>query len=127
MALDIWQLLGLAGGVISALASVMFSVGKLLVGQFEARLHERMNVQDAAQKAMQRHWDERFMALEQAANAEAKEWARVERDILLMKADLPNQYVRRDDYIRNQTVIESKIDGLAIRIENALLKGDKYG
>ena len=55
---------------------------------------------------------------------EAKSWQHIERDIMQMKVDFTNTYVRRDDYIRNQSVIESKIDGLAIRIENALLRNN---
>lgn len=32
-------------------------------------------------------------------------------------------YVMRDDYVRNQTVIEAKLDSVALRIENLQLKG----
>jgi hypothetical protein len=125
--LDIYQLLGLAVTMLSAFITVMFAAGKLLVGQFEQRLDDRFSSQDEARIAGQKHWDTKFLALEQAAANEAKEWQRIEREILIMKADLPNLYVRRDDYIRNQTVIEAKLDGLAMRIENAILKGDRHG
>jgi biopolymer transport protein ExbB/TolQ len=125
--MDIYQLLGIAGGLLTALATVMFATGKLLVGQFERRLDERFSSQDEARIAGQKHWDTKFAVLELAAVNEAKEWQRIEREILLMKADMPIQYVRRDDYIRNQTIIEAKIDGLAMRIENAILKGERHG
>lgn len=127
LSIDAWQLLGLFGSLLTAFTVVMFTAGKLLIGQFDRRLTERFTAQDVARKESQKHWDTKFTGMENAAAAEAKEWQRIERDILLMKAELPNQYVRRDDYIRNQSVIESKIDGLAIRIENAILKGERYG
>jgi hypothetical protein len=127
ISVDVWELLGLLGSLLAAFSVVMFTAGKLLIGQFDRRLTERFAAQDKAREVSQKHWDTKFTALENAAATEAKEWQRIEKDILLMKAELPNQYVRRDDYIRNQSVIESKIDGLAVRIENAILKGERHG
>ena len=39
------------------------------------------------------------------------------------QAELPVAYVRREDWARGQSVIEAKLDGLALRYENILLKG----
>lgn len=124
---DIYQLLGVASGLLTAFVTIIFAAGRLLVGQFGRRLDERFSSQDEARNAGQRHWGTKFAALELAAVNDAKEWQRIEREILIMKADMPIQYVRRDDYIRNQTIIEAKIDGLAMRIENAILKGERHG
>jgi hypothetical protein len=41
----------------------------------------------------------------------------VEKDLLRLRAELPVDYVRREDWIRNQTVIEAKLDGLATKLE----------
>lgn len=49
-----------------------------------------------------------------AAQAKANE---TEKDLLRLQAALPLDYVRREDWIRNQTVIEAKLDGLAARLE----------
>ena len=46
----------------------------------------------------------------------------LERDFLKWQAELPNQYVRREDYIRNQTIIEGKIDKLAEQFERKLTR-----
>ena len=59
-----------------------------------------------------------FVALEE----DAKEWARLEREFLVFQRDLPLNYVRREDYVRNQSVIESKLDSLALKLENWQLK-----
>ncbi len=124
---DVWDLLRGIGPLLTGFVVALFTLGKLLIGQFDKRLNERFTAQDVARKESQKHWDTKFAALENAAAAEAKEWQRIEKDFLNMKAELPNQYVRRDDYIRNQSVIESKLDGLAVRIENAILKGERHG
>ncbi|HBO0115257.1 TPA: hypothetical protein L4A45_006184, partial [Pseudomonas aeruginosa] len=44
-------------------------------------------------------------------------------ELMSLKAELPFQYVLRDDYIRGQSVIEMKLDSLATKLENAQLRG----
>jgi len=118
-----WQAVGVLCGVLVAFIGGLWAVGKVLIKQFIARLDERFKAVEDARVEAGKHWDTKFAALEQAANANEQEWRRVERDVLTLRADLPLHYVRREDYVRNQTVIEAKIDGLAIRLENVLLKG----
>ena len=45
----------------------------------------------------------------------------------LMLTEQARDYVRREDYIRGQSVIESKLDGLALKIENVQLRAVKGG
>lgn len=86
----VW-LVGLALTLLGALAAI----GRWLVGQFERRI------------------DQRFEVLAE----DTKGWRNVERDLLLLRAELPQHYVRREDYIRNQSVIEAKLDALAAKLE----------
>lgn len=102
--IELWHLITL----LLAFFGCVGAFGKLLLAQFEKRQAERFD-----------SWDKRFSSLESAA----KEWLRVEREFLEWKADLPMTYVMRDDYVRNQTVIEAKLDSVALRIENLQLKG----
>lgn len=117
--LELWHLVTL----LLAFFGCVGAFGKILLRQFEKGQDQRFAAQEKAriegQDRAQAHWDARFSALEKAA----VEWARVERELLLFKAEIPRIVVMRDDYIRNQTVIEAKLDGLALRLENAQLKG----
>lgn len=113
--LEVWHLITL----LLAFFSCVCVFGRVLLNQFEKRQDQRFKAQEEARKEAQNHWDQRFSTLEKAAG----EWARVERDFLIFKAELPMTFVMRDDYVRNQTVIEAKLDGLALRLENAQLKG----
>lgn len=94
--IELWHLVTL----LLAFLGFAAGAGKLLLAQIDRRL------------------DQRFVALEKAA----ADWRQVERDILTLKAELPLHYVRREDYVRNQTVIEAKLDALAVRIENIQLR-----
>ena len=46
---------------------------------------------------------------------------RLERELLQFKAELPRDYVRREDFIRAVGTIETKIDNMALRVERAVL------
>jgi hypothetical protein len=86
------------------------------------------------EKAFQDHLDTKFeilgkelTRLNDAKDRNAAQIAQVERDLLELKADLPEKYVRREDYIRGQSLIESKLDGLAMKLENVQLREAKRG
>lgn len=83
----------------------------------------------AQEKHLKTHMDLQFhnvRALLLDVDARSKESdkkiADVEREVLELKAQLPEKYVRREDYIRGQTVLESKLDALALKIENMQLR-----
>lgn len=88
---ELWQLITL-----TIMAAGLFTgLGKLLLVQF------------------QRDMDARLAAIAE----DAKRWRQTERDLLQLKADLPERFVRREDYIRNQSVIEAKLDALGSKLE----------
>ena len=102
--MPLYQLIGIAIGVLSGFAGLV----KLLLLQTERRLDQRFAVMD-----------DRFNAV-----AKASERLRnLELSFERLRADMPLHYVRREDYVRNQTVIEAKLDALALKLENVQLKG----
>lgn len=52
-----------------------------------------------------------------------EELRRIDREILEMRAMLPEKYVRREDAIREQVMISAKLDALAAMINNIVLRG----
>ena len=94
------ELIGIGITLMLALIGAIWGLLSLVFKQFESKIEGKLN----------------------AIEKDAQEWVRLEKDFLRFQAELPNQYVRREDYIRNQTVIETKIDSLALKIENWQLK-----
>ncbi len=92
----IW-LIGIGLGMLTGLTGI----ARWLLGQFQSRI------------------DDRFSIL--AADSQA--WRVVERDLMKLRAELPELYVRREDYIRGQTVLEAKLDSLSARLELLQLQG----
>jgi hypothetical protein len=90
---DLWQLVWLLVSFIG----FAVGAGKLLLRQVEKRL------------------DGRFAALDAAS----KEWRRMEREWLEWRADLPLQYVRREDWGRNTITIRDVARGDTITCSGA--------
>ncbi len=117
--LELWHLITL----LLAFFGCVAGFGKVLLDQVENRLSDRFRAQDQAREIGSKSLRE---ALNQHIIDERKTSQQVislERDFLTWKAELPVQYVRREDYVRNQTIIEAKLDAVALKIENLQLKG----
>lgn len=112
--IDMWQLLLACAGLIAAFASVVWLFGTILVKQFKAQLSERF-------LAIQSDLTKRA-----AEDAEvAKQLRQFEKDFSAFQISIPLHYVRREDYIRGQTVIESKLDALYSKLELVQIQGAK--
>lgn len=86
ISIDIWQLVGF----LLSFLGVCYGFGKILLEQFKAQQDERQKLQDRL--------SEKVETLE---NLFAEQ-----------KAVLPEKYVLREDYIRNQAVLEAKMDSI---------------
>ncbi len=123
MGLEFAELIGWAISLLSIFTTVVFGLVKLLLNSFEKRLAERFAAQDEARKAASRHWEDSFAKVLERQDKDAEALAQLDRAFLRFQAELPVAYVRREDWARGQSVIEAKLDGLALRYENILLKG----
>ena len=121
--IDFWQLLGLLLGGLGALWGV---VRQGLV-QSQRHIEERLALQDTAREARHRALAGRLDGIEAVNREEAAQWQRIERDLLRMQAEMPLHYVRREDYIRGQSVIEAKLDALGSKLEAAQLRAAAGG
>ncbi|PIA66388.1 hypothetical protein CDR19_25165 [Ectopseudomonas toyotomiensis] len=101
--MDFTQAVTWAITLLGIFSSLVFGLVKLLLSQMEKRLGERFASQEK----------------------EIAKLAELERDFLRFQAELPLHYVHRQDYVRNQTVIEAKLDGLRDKLEVVQMKGAK--
>jgi len=115
--------LGTVASLLGVFTGVITGLVKVLLWQFEKRLGERFAAQDEARKDASRHWEDNFAKVLERQDKDAAAVAQLERSFLNFKADLPLEYVRREDWVRGQAVLEAKLDGVALKIENIMLKG----
>jgi len=99
--IELWHLLSL----LLAFFGAVWAFGKVLLSQIEKRIDEKFSAQ--------------AITLKDTSDKVEK----LERDFLRHLADLPVHYVRREDYVRGQSVIEAKLDALYNKLEVVQLKG----
>ncbi len=105
-------------GLLVTFLGAMAGLGKLMLSQMQKHLDTRFKAQEEARASNHSQTQHRLDRLERAA----QDWSEIERNWLKWQAEMPLQYVRREDYIRGQSVIESKLDALASKLETAQLR-----
>lgn len=90
-------------------------------GLFKTLMSQQLNHIDAAFEAQ----NSRLTKIEEASLEDSNNWRKAERELLMLKADLPLNYVRREDYAQSTATIMAKLDGITLRFENILLRGQK--
>lgn len=108
--------------IVISLICAFWALLKIIARQGKRYFEGRFETHEKANAAHYLQINSRLDALDSAAKADVGQWQRVERELLNLKADLPLHYVRREDYIRGQSVIEAKLDALGIKLENVQLR-----
>lgn len=125
--IELWALLTSIGTLTLLFIGGVWTFAILLGGQIDRRLEEKFKAQEKAReegaKSLREHIDRHIAEGERTAS----QVTNLERDFLKWQADLPVHYVRREDYVRGQTVIEAKLDALYNKLEVVQIKGAGHG
>jgi hypothetical protein len=101
-------------GLVITLLGLFWGMSRRQQSTFEKHLDDKFDILQA-----------RLEQIERKEGDNGKEVAKVERKLMELRAELPEKYVRREDYIRGQSLIESKLDGLALKLENLQIREAK--
>lgn len=121
--IELWALLTFLAGLLLAFFGAAFTAGRILLGQVQQRLDERFRTQERAREDGKAHWDERFGRVEHAVSSSVERTTDVERQLLMLKAELPLHYVRREDYVQGQSVIMARMDAIYSKLETLQQRG----
>lgn len=121
--LELWHLVLL----LLAFFGCVAAFGKVLLDQVEKRLAEKFKAQEDARKESEKTLRTTLQEhiAEERRNTDALR--KLEHDFLEWKAELPINYVRREDYVRGQSVIEAKLDAVYSKLEVVQIKGAQNG
>ncbi len=97
---ELWQLVSL----LLTMLAMLIGMGRVLLSQIERRFDDRLGT----------------------LADEARGWRTVERELMALRAELPERYVRREDYVRGQSVLEAKLDAVASKLELVQLQGVRH-
>ena len=120
---EFWQLITL----LFAFLGFLGAAGKLLLSQINGSLNERFATIEKAREEGQATWRQTFPQHLDEERRETDLLRNIEREFLRFQAELPLQYVRREDYVRGQSVIEAKLDALFNKLEVVQMKGVNNG
>ncbi|MGN5220492.1 hypothetical protein [Aeromonas veronii] len=128
--IDIGYLVWVIVALLSVFGGALAAIVRWSIRQFEARLAathlaqaEQVTLIGKTVDDMAKKRDEQFVAFSKQIGGVEKQQRDQEREFMALKLELAHDYVRREDFVRNQTVIEAKLDGLASKIEVYQLRG----
>jgi len=98
-------IVGVGAAIIISIIGGYWALGKLVGGQVDKRLEERFAAIDKTREEGRKLWEQRFENYE-------REQRQLERQFLKLTADLPTNYVRREDHIRFETMITARLDAV---------------
>jgi hypothetical protein len=84
-----------------AIVGSIVGAGKAFFGRIETSLKER----DDGLKS-------EITKVNENMSKESEAIRKLDRDLLMLKADLPREYVAKEDFVRSFTVVEAKIDAV---------------
>lgn len=115
----------LLGGVVQGAITLLTvaSLMTVLLRRWEERFKEWLAADKAQRMITEKHIKELVNSIDAANKRLDTDMQKLQRDLLVLRAELPEKYVRREDYVRGQSIIESKLDALAMRLENQMLGG----
>lgn len=118
-------------GIVGTLLGGAWAVGKVLTWQFNAGLDQRFKAQDAARLAGAQSLKDSLERNTAQSSETQAQLRNLEGHFFALKAELPEKYVRREDYIRGQQVLEAKQDALhseirLLAVNVAALKGPSH-
>lgn len=128
--IDLPKLIWILGITLSVISGGVVVLVRWAYHQFEARLSATHQAQYEQTRQLGMHIDDmankRELLVsefrERVGEVEKHQLAK-ERELMDLRVELAHNYVRREDFVRNQTVIEAKIDGLASKLEVYQLRG----
>ena len=104
--MSLYEWLGLALVLIGG----YFTLVKAIVSQFKGELRTRFAAQEELRRLGQDKWKESLDRVE-------KQMSRFQDDLQGLQRELPLAYVRREDAIRENTIINAKLDALHDKID----------
>lgn len=110
LTIDLWQAISLLITIVGA----FWGIGKMLAAQSERRREDQYA-----------HITKQLEQLNRRTEEQDESDRRLERQMGDMRAELPREYVRRDDFVRAISGFDVRVDQLRLTIERALYEREK--
>lgn len=113
--IEFWQLVSLCFTGLGLFAGVLWKL-----------VTEGLKQAKANQSLSQEQVLKRLDAIDSSNREVAQKYDSLDRDVMQLKLELAKEYVRREDYILGQAVLEAKLDKVYEKLEVVQLKGERH-
>jgi hypothetical protein len=124
-----WQAMGTISALVVAALGGIWAVGKVLIWQFNRSLKlqfdavgQTLSKQNEDFVEMKRRQSEEFIDIKHRLDKQEDNDLNLEREMMALRAELPRDYVRREDFTRVIASFEVKVDNLRLSIERLLFR-----
>lgn len=108
-----WELLGALLALLSVSSGIVLWAVKTMNDASQVSMSNAL-------EAQREYFDQKFSQHEEEAARDAKAWRELDRRFMELLAQLPRDYVMREDWIRFSSVIDAKQDRLGDRQDRML-------
>lgn len=105
VSIEFWHVVG----YLLSFLGFCFTGAKILLSQYDKKLTENLS------------------KIVHSQEKDSESLLSLERQFLQFQTEVSKDYVRREDYVRGQTVIEAKLDAINTRFENIFENMQKIG
>lgn len=121
-----WDVLKVAVPLFVAWSGLLIGIIKWFLNNYHKGLKEKFQSLSEQITANNEQSAERHELTNAAIRGQDEELRRIDREFLGLRAELAEKYVRREDAIREQVVINAKLDAIAVRLDNFTLRGGQH-
>lgn len=99
-----WEAVGIVLGIVGAWSALLLAIIRWLLNGYFKSINDQ------------------FETLSKALTGHSTEIHRIDKDVLTLRTEMHAEFVRREDAIRQEVVINAKLDSLAAKFDNLTLR-----
>lgn len=107
-----WVSIAAMIAIVVGYGALMLLAVKFMIDSLKKSIQERDQARKNEVEDVYAHIDKQFAELKNDLSKNNQQFVELEKNFLKFKAELPVDYVRREDWIRFGAVIDAKQDGL---------------
>lgn len=107
-----WVSIAAMIAIVVGYGALMLLAVKFMIDSLKKSIQERDQARKNEVEDVYAHIDKQFAELKDDLSKNNQQFVELEKNFLKFKAELPIDYVRREDWIRFGAVIDAKQDGL---------------
>lgn len=119
-----WSAVAVITPVILAWSALLLAAIKWFLNRYHEGIKQRFD--DLCKKfdSAAKYNESRFSEVARQIGEHARDAHRIDKEVLKLRGEVVREYVRREDHIRSETVINSKLDSVAEKVQTLVARSE---